>query len=209
MDLKLLIEESYKKIREDPTTIPKYNPFESLKVLGQMAEVKLVIIGQDPYNSGVTEGGRFKDYHDGLAFSSKNTIKTPPPLRILHEWFRQADHSNKLQVGEVQNDLRYLLERKVFLMNALWTSSTKKAGSHMFPEYYYIDDVVLKYIISKNPDCRFLLLGAKAGLLRYTLKESNVQFIEDIHPSAEKYTDKEYRGGLSAISKGLGIRFTI
>lgn len=196
----------YEKIKTN-NTIPQ-NPFTSLDLLNSMKDVKLVIMGQDPYSTGVFENSILKLYQSDLAFSV-NTLRTPQSLKVLQEWFMLSDFSNKLYVGKVQNDLSYLLKRGVFLMNVIWSVEYGKPLSHDFPEYYEFSAKILNIIKLKYPSCRFLFLGNEAKRLIYTVKDK--VYLTAPHPASIRYKENKdrYNNELYQVSVGLNIRFTL
>ncbi|MCK4500945.1 hypothetical protein KAU11_10650 [Candidatus Babeliales bacterium] len=194
------------KIESDNNRIPRYGYFKALELLKDR-KIKLVIVGQEPYSTGAEEFGKYVLYNDGLAFSSSNTIKTPHTLKTLQEWFKLADSDRGYKVGKVRNDLSYLIDRGVFLMNVLWTTSFMKPKTHNFPEYYELTGRILRKIIEKNPEVKIALLGRVASTMSRFVE--GVEYISDIHPAAARYDNNTYEGGLTKLLKGSNLRLTL
>jgi uracil-DNA glycosylase len=174
-----------KKLARDKNRIPKTNPFRILEI-ADLYDIKMVIIGQDPYATGIVEFSKFKLYYDGIAFSSANTLKTPYSLKILHRWFINTERQRGNE-GETSNDLTYLVERGVLLINTLWTTSFNKPGSHMFPEWYDFTAFIMKLIQHYNDNVVFLLLGNEAQRMEYAINQTKHKVFSEMHPAASRY----------------------
>lgn len=174
-----------KKVINDRFRIPHKEPFRILD-MADMKNIQMVIVGQDPYSTGVIENGKLRYHYDGVAFSSKHTKKTPFSLKVLHRWFANTDKARGMR-GEFSNDLSYLVDRGILLINTLWSVSYGKPLSHQFVEWYRFTEFILKLIQKYNDDVVFLLLGAEAARMRYAIDENKHIVFREKHPAASRY----------------------
>ena len=115
-------------------------------------DVKVVILGQDPYH---TPG-----MADGLAFSASKSKKVPPSLRnILKELDRDLGGE---RLKEQKTDLSSWLEQGVLLINAVFTVEQGKAGSHADWGWQDLSDELIKLLAKSKEYKIFMLWGAFA-----------------------------------------------
>lgn len=135
-------------------------------------EVKVVILGQDPYHG---EGQAH-----GLSFSVPNTIKLPPSLRNIYK--ELADDLNWSEIPE-SGDLTKWATQGVLLINAVFTVEKASAGSHAQKGWETFSDNVIRYINERNSGVIFLLWG------KYAIKKSSLidinkhHVLTAVHPS--------------------------
>lgn len=113
-------------------------------------QLKVVIIGQDPYHG---EGQA-----NGLCFSVHDGISHPPSLRNI---FKELEKD----IGKTypkSGDLSHWAKQGVLLINATLTVRAHKAGSHQKQGWETFTDVVIKYISDSQKDIIFLLWGGFA-----------------------------------------------
>lgn len=173
------------KVNKDKFRIPVNNPFKIFHI-ADFRDIKMVIIGQDPYSTGIIEFDTFNYYYDGIAFSSSNTLKTPHSLSILHKWFKKTEESRGYEGKEI-NDLRYLVDRGIILINVIWTVSYGKPLSHNYPEWYKFTEFTLKLIQYFNKNVVFLLLGKEAQKMKYAIDKKSHYIFKEQHPAASRY----------------------
>lgn len=130
----------------------------------RFAEVRVVIIGQDPYINEHPEHG--PEAH-GLSFSVREGIPAPPSLKNI---FQEID--NSLHGGirrSVSTNLTRWAEQGVLLLNASLTVLAKKSNSHAHLGWHEITDNIIETISEKREHVVFMLWGAfaqkKAGLI--------------------------------------------
>ena len=133
-------------------------------------DVKLVIIGQDPYIH--------KDEAIGVAFGINETAKVPPSLNNIFKEIR-----NEYNVPEdhvFDKTLTYIAEQGVLLLNTILTVNEGKSNSHK--DFGW--ERFTKYIISRlneTTNCVFLALGRQAEKFIEGIDESRVVIAG--HPS--------------------------
>lgn len=137
-------------------------PLKEIKV----HEIKVVIIGQDPYHTpGVA---------DGLAFSSK-AGKVPPSLRNI---FKEIN--DDLGIDNTNPDLSNWSKQGVFLINSILSVEKGKPKSHHKIGWENFVRDLIKYI-DDNCFCVFVLWGNLARSYRDIIKNNYI--IEGYHPS--------------------------
>ncbi len=121
-------------------------------------QVKVVIIGQDPYHGQ-------KQAH-GLAFSVQKGMQIPPSLQNIFKEL-QSEY-NDFQIPH-HGDLSSWADQGVLLMNVTLTVEASKAGSHQNQGWEIFTDRIIQIISEKRNRIVFLLWGkyaqAKAGLI--------------------------------------------
>jgi uracil-DNA glycosylase len=127
----------------------KHTPFD---------QVKVVIIGQDPYHG--------ENQAHGLAFSVQKGEKLPPSLKNIYKEL-QSEY-NDFQIPK-HGDLGSWADQGVLLLNATLTVEASKAGSHQNQGWEIFTDKVIQIISEQRNKIVFLLWGkyaqAKAGLI--------------------------------------------
>ncbi|WKC74894.1 uracil-DNA glycosylase [Borreliella yangtzensis] len=144
-----------------------FNAFDSLP----FKDIKVVIIGQDPYHG--------KNQANGLAFSVDSKIKIPPSLQNI---FKEIEKS--LNIKTIPNgDLKRWATQGVFLINTILTVEEGKPSSHKAIGWEIFTDEVIK-IISKNlKNIVFMLWGNFAKSKKKLIDSSNHLILETSHPS--------------------------
>lgn len=132
-------------------TIFPPDPLRAFKLIA-LKDVKVVILGQDPYH---THG-----MADGLAFSASKSKKIPPSLRnILKEIDRDLG-GNRLQ--QAQTDLTHWVQQGVLLMNTVLTVEQGLPGSHAQWGWQVLTDEMIKLLAKSKEYKIFMLWGALA-----------------------------------------------
>ena len=149
---------------------PKYKDIFKAFKLCNIDDIKLVIIGQDPYH-GENEA-------TGLAFSVEDNIKTPPSLKNI---FIELD--SDLNIKKTNNSLDNWAKQGVFLINSVLTVEKDKPGSHKILNWERFTDYVIKIISDKKENIVFILLGNYARSKKHLIDESKHLVIETTHPS--------------------------
>jgi len=135
-------------------------------------DIKVVIIGQDPYHADLQA--------EGLSFSVPIGVKIPSSLRNIYK-----ELSNDIDNFSIPKDghLGKWSEQGVFLLNASLTVEKGKAGGHLNLGWQQFTDYVLKYINNNYKDVVFILWGnfAKKKCDFIDKKKHNV--LRSVHPS--------------------------
>lgn len=159
------------KLYDEKTIYPlKENIFNAFKFTSY-ENVKVVIVGQDPYHG---EG----EAH-GLSFSVQDNIKIPPSLQnIYKELYSDLGISPK-KTG----NLTGWAKEGVLLLNSTLTVEKDKANSHQGLGWQYFTDYVIKVLnLSENPIV-FILWGNFARSKKVLITNPKHLILESPHPS--------------------------
>jgi uracil-DNA glycosylase len=134
-------------------------------------QVKVVILGQDPYhNPGEAMG---------LSFSVPRGVKTPPSLVNIYK-----ELYTDLQIPlAVHGDLTVWAEQGVFLLNAMLTVEHKKAGSHRKSGWQFFTDAVIRKLSEQRENLVFMLWGNFARQKKDLIDGQKHLILEAAHPS--------------------------
>jgi len=134
-------------------------------------DLKVVIIGQDPYHG--------ENQANGLCFSVKDNIKHPPSLINI---FKEI--STDLDVEYPQNgNLEKWAKQGVLLLNATLTVRAHEAGSHQKRGWESFTNNVIKQISEEKEDVIFLLWGGFAKKKSKLIDKKKHHILESGHPS--------------------------
>ena len=149
---------------------PEYkNIFNALRYT-DYDEIKIVILGQDPYH-GPNEA-------HGLSFSVQGTTKRPPSLNnIFKELY------NDLKITRTNNDLTDWAKQGVFLLNAIMTVVKDTPLSHKNKGWETFTDNLIKLINEKDTPVVFILWGSYARSKKALITNKIHYIIESPHPS--------------------------
>lgn len=134
-------------------------------------QIKVVIIGQDPYH-GIGQA-------HGLSFSVPNNVKTPPSLINIYKEI-VAD------IGEVKystGNLEEWAKQGVFLLNSILTVRAGQPTSHSKIGWDIFTDSVIKIISENRDNVVFMLWGNFAKSKRELIDSSRHLILEAAHPS--------------------------
>lgn len=148
---------------------PKQQVFTAFTT--DLNNVKVVILGQDPYH----EPGQAH----GLAFSVRDNIKTPPSLVNI---YKEINSEYGTPIPKSGN-LKRWQEQGVLLLNNVLTVEAHKAGSH---RGYGWEDFTLhcvEYLSKNRPHLVFLLWGRDARNKAKLIDKQKHLVLESAHPS--------------------------
>ena len=149
---------------------PKEDIFAALKNTS-FNDVKVVIVGQDPYHG---EGEAM-----GLSFSVHDGIKLPPSLKNIYK-----ELEDDLGIKPVTSgDLTKWTKEGVLLLNATLTVVKDTPNSHSKLGWDKFTDYVIKKINSKNEPVVFILWGNFARSKKEFITNPKHLVIESAHPS--------------------------
>ena len=133
--------------------------------------VKVVILGQDPYH-GVNEA-------NGLAFAVSNGVRLPPSLQNI---YKELESDLGIKPAKVGN-LECWAKEGVLLLNAVLTVEKDKAASHKNIGWEQFTDAIIKKINEKEEPVVFILWGNFARSKKVYITNPNHYIIESTHPS--------------------------
>ena len=134
-------------------------------------DVKVVILGQDPYH-GVGEA-------NGLAFAVSDGIKLPPSLQNIYKELESDLGIPRANVGNLECWAR----EGVLLLNSVLTVEKDKAASHKSVGWEQFTDAIIKKLNEKDTPIVFILWGNFAKSKKVLITNPNHYIIESTHPS--------------------------
>lgn len=148
---------------------PKNQIFRALE-LTDFKDIKVVIIGQDPYH------GDFQA--NGLCFSVSDAVKAPPSLKNI---FKELE--NDLGIEKTTNELDSWAKQGVLLLNATLTVKAHSPNSHKDLGWEKFTDFIIKEISEKKENVVFVLWGAFAQKKEELIDSSKHFILKSAHPS--------------------------
>ena len=148
---------------------PYENIFDALRFT-DYDEVKVVILGQDPYH-GLGEA-------HGLSFSVKEGIRKPPSLQNIIK-----ELNNDLGITRTASDLTDWAKQGVLLLNSIMTVEQDKPLSHKNKGWETFTDAIIKLLNERDEPVIFLLWGSYARSKKEFITNKRHYIIESVHPS--------------------------
>jgi len=133
-------------------------------------QVKVVILGQDPYH---TPGAAM-----GLCFSVPDGNRPQPSLQNI---FKEIN--SDLGVQRTQTDLTDWAEQGVFLLNSVLTVRAHQAGSHAKQGWENFTDSAIKHLSDEREGIVFILWGSYAIAKQAFIDSRKHRVITSPHPS--------------------------
>jgi uracil-DNA glycosylase len=135
------------------------------------AEIKVVILGQDPYHG--------PGQAHGLSFSVPDGVAIPPSLRnIFKELADDCDVS-----PPASGNLSRWAEQGVLLLNTTLTVRRGEPGSHIGCGWEEFTDQIIRVVNDTEERCVFVLWGAHARSKKSLITAPQHVIIESAHPS--------------------------
>ncbi|WP_397476123.1 uracil-DNA glycosylase [Pusillimonas sp.] len=163
-----------KRLAAGATIFPA-RPFRILQELAP-ADVKVVLVGQDPYHG--------PGQAQGLAFSVPDDCRTPPSLRNM---FAELALEYPDQYQPQRNSLLRWARQGVLLLNTALTVEAHQAGSHSRCGWTTVTDAILMQALRQLRPKVLLLWGAHAqareALLQSHETKGPVYVLRSNHPS--------------------------
>lgn len=168
MQLKEFLEKEYMEKKIFPPREEIFNLFKNI----EFKNIKVVILGQDPYHG--------KNQGNGIAFSVNDEILHPPSLKNI---FKEL----KLEYPEYEipksGNLMKWVKQGVFLLNAVLTVEESHANSHAGKGWEKFTDEVIKKIGEKKEPVVFILWGNSARGKKVLISNPDHLILESVHPS--------------------------
>ncbi len=167
LELRRLLIEEYKNY----TIYPKMEDIFNAFIYTDYKDVKVVILGQDPYH-GVGQA-------HGLAFSVKDGVKIPPSLVNI---YRELYDDLEIPIPRTGYLLDWAKEG-IMLLNTTLTVREASPMSHSKIGWEFFTDSVIKAIDEKNTPVVFILWGAHGRSKKKFIRNPIHLVIEGPHPS--------------------------
>lgn len=169
-DFTILIEKVNNEYKKH-TCYPEYNNIFNALKLTPYNEVKVVILGQDPYH-GENEA-------HGLSFSVQDGIKIPPSLKNIFKELK-----SDLNINEpISGNLEKWTKEGVLLLNSILTVEKDKAASHKNIGWNTLTDYIIKKLNEKEIPIVFILWGNFAKSKKELITNEKHLILESTHPS--------------------------
>lgn len=134
-------------------------------------QVKVVILGQDPYHG--------PGQAHGLCFSVNRGVPIPPSLKNIYKEIQ----SDLGVTPPTHGNLEHWAKQGVFLLNATLTVIARQAGSHQKKGWETFTDEVIRLIAEKKDHVVFMLWGAYAQNKAWMIDEGKHLVLQAPHPS--------------------------
>lgn len=165
--LRNFLKEEYKTYTIYP---PKEDVFNALR-LTSYSDVKVVILGQDPYHG---EGQAH-----GLAFSVREGVPLPPSLKNMYKEIEEETGESQPESG----DLTRWARQGVLLLNTALTVRSGEANSHSGKGWEIFTDRVIEVLNEREKPVIFILWGRNAKTKERLITNSRHKVFTAAHPS--------------------------
>lgn len=149
------------------TVIYPPTPFKALE-LTPLDQVRVVILGQDPYHGA--------GQAHGLAFSVAPGVKIPPSLRnVFKEIQRESGKLSAIQAfnGEKSGFLDFWAKQGVLLLNTCLTVEDGRPASHAKLGWEVLTDALIGLVAEQHKNVVFMLWGAHAQTKQALIRSKN------------------------------------
>jgi len=137
----------------------------------ELENLKVVILGQDPYHN--------HGQANGLSFSVANGMKIPPSLKNI---FKELQSDLDCSIPTSGN-LEKWAEQGVLLLNATLSVRVHEPGSHQKKGWEIFTDTIIELISQKCENIVFILWGNFAQKKLKLINEDKHCIIKSVHPS--------------------------
>ena len=148
----------------------KKNYFKALDLV-DLKNVKVVILGQDPYHG--------PGQAHGLCFSVQDGIKFPPSLKNI---FKELQSDLGITIPKSGNLERWG-EQGVLLLNSVLTVEDGKAAAHQKKGWEQFTDKIIEVVNENCDHVVFILWGAYAQKKAAFVDRKKHLVLESVHPS--------------------------
>ncbi len=153
------------------TIYPKKNEIFNAFRYTDYNDVKVVILGQDPYHG--------PNQAEGLSFSVSNEVLKPPSLQNI---FKELESDLGIPFPK-KNSLKPWTKEGVLLLNAVLTVEAHTPTSHKDHGWETFTDEIIKIINEKTTPVVFILWGSYARAKKKLITNKIHYVIESAHPS--------------------------
>lgn len=164
--LEEVLDDKYRNGKVFPPREEIYTAFE----LTSFENVRVVILGQDPYHG--------ERQSHGLAFSVNEGIKIPPSLRNIYK-----ELEDDLGIKRTGGSLKDWAAQGVLLLNTVLTVDAHEANSHRGLGWEKFTDSVIKVVSEELENVVFILWGKPAQKKEALIDGSKHLIIKSVHPS--------------------------
>ncbi len=162
------VKEEYAKGKVYPQPKNIFRAFD----LTPFDDVKVVILGQDPYHGA--------GQAIGLSFAVEDGVTLPPSLRNI---YKELESDLGKPVSNASGDLSRWAKQGVLLLNATLTVRASSAGSHQGKGWEVFTDAVIRVLSEEREHLVFILWGNYARTKGAHIDRTKHLVIESAHPS--------------------------
>jgi len=137
-----------------------------------LREVRVVILGQDPYPT--------RGHAHGLCFSVESNVRPLP--KSLQNIFKEMKEDLGVEIP-VHGDLSHWASQGVLLLNSVLTVHEGLANSHKDFGWQIFTDKVIQTVSDKCENVVFILWGASAISKTVLIDQSRHKILSSVHPS--------------------------
>ncbi len=166
-ELSIFVKEQYKSGTIFPHPKDIFRAFD----ICPFDQVKVVILGQDPYH-GVKQA-------NGLCFAVHENVLLPPSLKNI---FKEIESDLGMK-PERNGDLSRWAKQGVLLLNATLTVRASNPGSHQKKGWEEFTDAAIKKLSDERENLVFMLWGNYAKNKGAVIDRTKHQVLESAHPS--------------------------
>ncbi|HYD93506.1 MAG TPA: uracil-DNA glycosylase [Candidatus Paceibacterota bacterium] len=167
-ELASFVRDEYQKATVYPAPKAIFRAFE----LCPFDQVKVVILGQDPYHG--------QGQANGLSFAVNEGVTLPPSLRNI---FKELEDDLGQPLKNRSGDLSRWARQGVLLLNATLTVRAATAGSHQGKGWEQFTDAVIRRLSEDREHLVFILWGNYAKAKGAHIDRTKHCVIESAHPS--------------------------
>ena len=161
----------HKEKKENKTIYPPGSLIFNAFNITPPSDIKVVILGQDPYHGPLQA--------HGLSFSVPTGIKIPPSLKNIYKEIQTDLNISVAKDGNLEN----WAKQGVFLLNASLTVEDGKPASHSKIGWTIFTDNVIKALSDNYQNLVFMLWGNYAKTKSELINHSKHLVLEAAHPS--------------------------
>lgn len=158
--------------QEGHTVYPKSKDIFNAFAQTPFDDVKVVIIGQDPYHGA--------NQAHGLSFSVQKGVTVPPSLQNI---FKELQDEYPEYIAPKHGDLTHWAKQGVLLLNATLTVRANQAGSHQKHGWEIFTNKVIQEISDRKESVVFLLWGKFAQAKSELIDPQKHHLLQAAHPS--------------------------
>jgi len=191
----------FEYVKKEYSTTKCYPPkeliFNAFKK-AQFKNIKVVIVGQDPY---IKENEAM-----GLCFSIPKPTKTPPSLKNIYKALKKDSKVDFKDPDPMHGDLQSWADQGILMLNVVLTVRAGVSFSHAKSGWTTFTNEVISAINKDNEGVIFLAWGGKAQAICKNVNRAKHHVLEYGHPSplAQKFMKFEDCDHFSRVNEILG-----
>lgn len=166
-----LLEFLESEAKKGKTIYPREEEIYAALNLTPFSQVKVVILGQDPYHG--------PGQAHGLCFSVKKGVKTPPSLVNIYKEMKEDLQIDIPPHGNLESWAR----QGVLLLNTVLTVEDGRAGSHHQRGWEKFTDRIIELLNQKKENLVFILWGSPAQKKAQAVDSHRHLVLKSVHPS--------------------------